>query len=316
MNRSSTSLFRALIQVAQPWSLGAGLLFYALGVGIARYLGYSIDWATYGIGQAILTMLQLSMFNLREYFNRPELPPFSTPIPPPPPRASQEEESQQEPEEEEIPLPRVIFLQVATAALTIGAVMIVLLLAANRLNPAAALLLVLAFILGLLYAVPPVRLAYSGYGELVLAILFANLFPTLAFLFQTGDLHRLLAMLTFPLTLLYLASLLALSLEPYYHDVKGGQTTMLVRLGWQRGILLHNILIALAYIFLSIAVIAGLPFRLAFPAFLSLPVGIFQIWQMNSIAAGVKPRWRLLGFTALATIGFTVYFMNLAVWTG
>ncbi|RPJ36562.1 MAG: hypothetical protein EHM21_18990, partial [Chloroflexi bacterium] len=294
MNRSSTSLFRALIRVAQPWSLGAGLLFYALGVGIARYLGYSIDWATYWIGQASLTMLQLSIFNLREYFNRPELPPFSTPIPPPPPRAFQEEESQQEPEEEEIPLPRVIFLQVATAALTIGAVMIVLLLAANRLNPAAALLLGLALILGLLYAIPPVRLAYSGYGELVLAILFANLFPTLAFLFQTGDLHRLLAMLTFPLTLLYLASLLVLSLEPYYHDVKGGRTTMLVRLGWQRGILLHNVLIGLAYIFLSIAVIALLPFRFAFPAFLSLPVGIFQIWQMNSIAAGVKPRWRLL----------------------
>ena len=136
-----------------------------------------------------------------------------------PRRAQLRRESQQEPEEARtIPLrARVIFLQVAAATLTIGAVMTVLLLAAEPAEPRRHF-----FSLGWplswasLYAVPPVRLVYSGYGELVLAILFANLFPALAFLLQTGELHRLLAMLTFPLTLLYLAALLALSLRAYY----------------------------------------------------------------------------------------------------
>jgi 1,4-dihydroxy-2-naphthoate octaprenyltransferase len=216
----------------------------------------------------------------------------------------------------EADVPRVVFLQVAAATLTVGAVTTVLLIAENKLNPPVFLFLGLAFLLAICYAVPPFRLVYSGYGELVLAILNANLFPAIAFLLQSGELHRLLAMLTFPLTLLYLAAALAISLQNYYQDIRESRQTMLARLGWQRGMALHNALIVLAYIALGLAVIAGLPWRLAFPGFLSLPVAIFEVWQMNSIANGGKPHWRLLGYTALALVGFTVYFMNLALWVG
>ena len=46
---------------------------------------------------------------------------------------------------------------------------------------------------------------------------------------------------------------------------------MMVRLGWQRGMTVHNALIAAADILLAFSVLVGLPFRLAWPAFLSLP---------------------------------------------
>jgi len=55
-----------------------------------------------------------------------------------------------------------------------------------------------AFVLAFLFVVPPVKLNHLGYGELVTAILLCNLFPALAFLLQTGEMHRLLAMATFP----------------------------------------------------------------------------------------------------------------------
>ena len=288
-----------LIRVANPIALAGGALVYALGGGIANYLGLTIDWPIYWIGQCIVSFLQVSVGYLKEYFDRAGQPPF----------AFQPEPGRADP-------PRVAFLQIAVTSLTICAVLTVLLLANGALSPEAMLILVVAFGLSVAYAMPPARLAYSGYGELALSILQANLFPALAFLLQSGEFHRLLALLTFPLTFLYLATALAQSIEPYMDHLRKERQTMMVRLGWQRGMNLHNLLIAVAYLLMAGSFFAGLPWRLAFPAFLSLPVGLFQVWQINSIANGGKPRWRVLSITALATLAFAIYFMNLALWTG
>jgi 1,4-dihydroxy-2-naphthoate octaprenyltransferase len=316
MNQTMQSLFRAVLRIIRPWSLLAGGLLYFLGIGIVRYLGEEINPSVAGIGLVMVMMFLLSAYFLQAYFDQVERPPFELrqrrSLPFSPEEDASAEEAQDAVEAE---VPRGTYLLIAAVMLTIGAVMTVLLYAQNHLPPVAFLFLALSFVLILAYSIPPLRLADSGYGELVLSILVANLFPTLAFTLQVGSVHRLLAMLTFPMTLLYLATLLAGSLIHYAADLKNNRGTMMVRLGWQRGMSLHNIILALAYVILSITVIAGLPWRLAFPAFLSLPVAIFQIWQMNAIAGGKKPRWRLLLYTAVATVGLTAYFINLAVWT-
>ena len=326
MNPSANTLFQTLLKAARPWSLLAGVLLYALGGGVATYLGRSIDWPTYWIGQAIITMLQIGCYFLREYFDRVNQPPFESEIriprarqdAPKPPAGQGLPEPDDGRADEEIPpvrAPRAAFVQVAATAFTIGTALTVLLLAQGALNPASFVILALAFVLVLLYSIPPFRLVYSGYGELALAVLVANLFPAFAYLLQTGELHRLLAMLTFPLTFLYLASALARSLQHYMEDLRLERNTMLTRLGWQRGMSIHNILVLAAYLLLAGSVIAGLPRSLALPAFLSMPVGLFQIWQINSIANGAKPRWRVLALTAMATLALMAYFINLALWT-
>jgi hypothetical protein len=76
----------------------------------------------------------------------------------------------------------------------------------------------------------------------------------------------------------------------------------------------HNILILCSYFLLALAVLWGLAFKIALPAFLTLPVGILQIWSMNRIAAGAKPNWLALTLTALALFGFTSYFLAFAFW--
>jgi 1,4-dihydroxy-2-naphthoate octaprenyltransferase len=301
------TLFKAILRTARPYSLLAGVVFYALGGGIAAFLGDDPNWPVYWLGQGAVTLLQLSSYFLYEYFERSGQPPFQSKFRRPPTQANEPESP--------LPVPRVIFLQIALTTLTAGAVLTVILLSAGNLSPVAFFFISLAFVLSILYAVPPFRLVYSGYGELLLSILIANLFPAIAYVLQSGALHRLLAMMTFPLTLLYLAAILAQELPQYMEDVKYSRQTMLVRLGWQRGMNLHNLLIAGAFILLAISVIAGLPWELAYPAFLALPVGIFQIWQMNGIAGGGKPRWRLLTLTAMACVGLAAYFMNLALWT-
>jgi 1,4-dihydroxy-2-naphthoate octaprenyltransferase len=165
------------------------------------------------------------------------------------------------------------------------------------------------------FSVPPVRLAFSGYGELVVAILFANLVPALAFLLQTGDLHRLLAMSTFPLTALSLALALAYELADYGSDLKRGRRTLMVRVGWQRGMVLHNGMILGAFLLLGLALTFGLPLGIGFPAFLPLPLGLLQIWQMRRISDGARPNWRALRLTAVVIFATTAYLLTLAFWT-
>jgi 1,4-dihydroxy-2-naphthoate octaprenyltransferase len=176
-------------------------------------------------------------------------------------------------------------------------------------------ILALGFLGAFFYSVPPVTLASSGYGELTTSIIVANLVPAFAFVLQYGDFHRLLAMSTFPLTALHLAMMLAFELADYGHDFRRGKKTLLIRLGWERGMALHNILILSAFLLLGIATIFSLPIQIALPGFLPLPLGLLQIWQMRRIASGEKPNWMTLNLMAVALFASEAYLLAFAFWT-
>lgn len=297
----SPTIFRTLVQIARPLWLLAGGLCYALGVGVVNFLGFAIDWQIYWAGQAIVTFLQLSSYFLKAYYDPAQ--PGST-------------ESAVTDRDKPAPgqLTRTLVLQLALLLLTSGAAMTVLLVASGSIGAASFILLGVGFAISFLYAVPPVRLADNGYGELANAFLIANLVPALAYLFQTGELHRLLAMLTFPLLALLLAYNLAAELRAYGADERREHKTLLVRMGWQRGMQLHNILVLAAFLLLALAALSNLPWILTWPGLLSLPVGLFQIWQMWQIERGMPPRWNLLELTALATPALMLYLLNLSLW--
>jgi hypothetical protein len=79
--------------------------------------------------------------------------------------------------------------------------------------------------------------------------------------------------------------------------------------------ILHNLVILAAYLILGFAALFGLPLSIALPGFLTLPLGIFQIWMMNRIASGARPNWTALTFTAAALVGVTTYLLTFAFWT-
>ncbi len=306
MEAPKRTFFNNLIRISRPFSLLAGILLYALGVGIVSFLGQPVNWQTYFAGQAAITFLQLSSYYLKAYYDPLSPQEEDAPVDKAPLNGRPRTDGK---------LPRSLVLQMALLTMTLGAALTVLLLAAGSIKVPAFVLLGVAFLLAFFYAVPPLRLVYSGYGELVSAVLLANLFPALGYLFQTGELHRLLAMLTFPVTALYLAAILAAELQPYGADVRYERRTMMVRMGWQRGMITHNVLILVGYLLFATAALLSLPWVLVWPAFLTLPVGLFQIWQINQIAQGAPARWRMLNLTAGATVGLVVYLLNLALWT-
>jgi 1,4-dihydroxy-2-naphthoate octaprenyltransferase len=293
-----------IVRLSRPLFLLGAVLVYALGAGIARYLGVEIDWAIYLLGQTWVTLLQLSTHYLNEYFDapadaaNPNRTPFSGGSGVIGPGKLQ----------------RSTALVLAVGCLTVVASLTVLLIRQGTMSPTTLFVMVLIFLGAFFYSVPPVRLASTGYGELTTSILVANLLPALAFLLQTGELHRLLAMSTFPLTALHLAMMLAFELPDYINDLKFDKKTLMVRLGWQRGMTLHNALILSAYLLLALAVSFGLPFAIAWPSFLTLPIGLLQIWQMRRVADGAKPNWTTLTITPLILFAAMTYLLAFAFW--
>jgi len=231
------------IRLSRPLFLFGAALVYALGVGIARYLGVSIDWSSYFLGQAWVTMMQLSAHYLNEYFDMPidAQNPDRTPFSGGSGALGQDK------------LPRMTALIAAAVSLSILASMTVLIIRFINPAPTAFFIMMIAFLGAVGYSVPPVRLAASGYGELITSIMVANLVPAFAFLLQAGEFHRLLAMSTFPLTALHLTMMLSFEFPDYATDLKFEKRTLLVRMGWRNAMILHNLLILSAYFLLGLA---------------------------------------------------------------
>jgi 1,4-dihydroxy-2-naphthoate octaprenyltransferase len=293
------------LRMSRPLYLLGAALVYALGAGIANYLGILIDWQAYLIGQVWVTMMQLSTYYLDAYFA--------------PERVVSKSIINRQEEEDgvtiEVELPRNIPLIAALTTLTIAASMTVLMIRLPYFTPAVLLVMVFIFLGSFFYSTPPVRLTDNGYGDIVTAILIANLVPALAYLLQTGDLHRLLALTTFPLTFLLLALLLVFQLPTYGRDLKYERMTLMVRAGWEYGMRLHNISLLVAYVLMGLALAFNLPISIGLPAFLTFPLALFQIWYMNRIAGGIKPNWTLLMFVATAIFGLSAYLTTFALWT-
>lgn len=294
-----------LIRLSRPLFLLGGVLVFALGVGIARYLGTPINWGMYFLGQFWVTTLQLAGQYLNEYFDAPQDAQNTNRTPFTGGSGALGPDG----------LPRRTALIAAAGCLAVTASLTVLLLSQASLSPTTVLIMVLGFSGAILYSVPPVRLSTTGYGELTTSFLVANLVPAFAFLLQSGELHRLLAMATFPLTLLHLAMMLAFEFPDYATDLRLGKRTLLVRMGWQRAVVLNNLLILGAYLTLILAVVSGLPFYIALPSLITLPLGLLQIWQMRRIADGARPNWTALTLTAIALFSVVAYLLTFAFWT-
>lgn len=297
------ALLLLFARLSQPLGLLSTTLLYALGVGVVRYLGASIDWGIAFVGLAWVMLVQLSATYVNHYYEAlsitdPSRTPFSV---------QGDKSSSEKP-------PREIALWAGVACLTAAASLSIPLIRAFD-GLASPFFMLAIFFLAMLYCAPPLRLSATGYGELVITLLIVNLTPAFAYTLQSGEMHRLLAMSTFPLTVLHLAMMLVLEFPEYAAKLKLEQHTLLIRLGWQNGVHWHNYLLLSGFAILGLAVLFGLPLQIALPAFFVLPLSLFQIWYLNRIADGARPNWTLLSVVALATFWLAAYLLTFSFWT-
>jgi 1,4-dihydroxy-2-naphthoate octaprenyltransferase len=284
------------LRLSRPFFLLGGFLLYGLGAAIALYLGRRIDSGLYLIGQGLITSIQLMTHYLNEYYD------FSA--------------DRSNPERTfftggsgalgEGGLPRRAALYAAVGCM-VAAAGLASALIARGMSAVAWLILLAIALAAFFYSVPPIRLLDTGFGELTTSILVGGLVPCFAFALQAGEMHRLLLMATVPLASLHFAMLMVFELPDWPADLRAGKRSLVVRVGWAGGMRLHNAALLLAYGSLGVAVLSGMPPRVAIGALLALPLALVQAWQLHRIRGGVAPRWTSLELSAVALFALTAY---------
>jgi 1,4-dihydroxy-2-naphthoate octaprenyltransferase len=285
-----------LLRFSRPLNVIFAVLTYVLGAGIARYLGVTQNPIVFWLGLGGIFLAQFSMGLLAEAHRPVEQP------------------SENDEHRAERVYLRTTALNLSFGALAAAALITILIGQEGALSPVGLLFLGLSLVLILAYAVPPFRLVNAGFGEFLLAVHIAMIAPALGFVLQQGEYHRLVAIISFPLTLLALAYFLILDFPSFAADEKFDRRTLLRSMGWQRAVPLHHFLVLAAYLLLASALLFGLAWGLVWPAFLTLPFALMQIYWLRNISQGAKPIWTLLTVNALAVFGLTAYLLTFAFW--
>jgi len=294
----TTPRFLTVLKFSRPLNLILAALAYLLGAGIARYLGFPQNSAAFWLGLTGVALTQASIGLLAEAFR---------------PLTEPQDDEEEAPRAECMALRNTLLL-VAIVELAFLGILALLLTRSGALSPTALLFLALSLGLALSYAVPPLRLVNSGFGEFALAVHIAMIAPALGFVLQEGEYHRLVGIISFPLMLLALAYFLALNFPTYATDQKYDRRTLLRSVGWESAIPLHHGLVSAAYLLLAGSLLFGLAWGLIWPVFLTLPFALLQIYWLHNLALGAKPNWKLLTINALAVFGLSVYLLTFAFW--
>lgn len=268
-------------------------LTYLLGASVAAYLGFAFRLAVFILGLATVLLAQLSMNFLAETF-RPHNEPLV---------------ENETPAKIEALRNNLLYVSIGLISTAITLVYLLIANYQSRVFPFVFLLIGI-----IVYAVPPIRLINRGFGELTLAVQIAYIIPSIGFVLQSNETHRLLTVSIIPLAALALAYFLILDFQTFADDEKYQRGTLLRVLTWERAVPLHHGLIISAYFIFALAPLFGFSLSLIWPAFLTLPFAIFQIIQVRAIANGNPPNWKLLASTALIVFGLTAYSLTLTFW--
>jgi len=180
-------MMSALFKLTRPLLLLLAALTYTLGASIPAYLGRSFQPVVYALGLAGVLLAELSMALLAEVF-RPHNEPLV---------------ENETPQQKEALRTNALYLSIA--ALSSSAFFVYLLYIDQALVASSIIFIVTSFVLVISYSIPPIRLVNRGFGELTLAAHIAYVVPSIGFLLQAKDNHRLLAVIIIPLTALALA---------------------------------------------------------------------------------------------------------------
>jgi 1,4-dihydroxy-2-naphthoate octaprenyltransferase len=286
---------KILLRLSRPLQLLLAALTYFLGASIANYLGKPFRTDSFWLGLIAILLAQSSLNLLAEVF-----------------RPANEAIVEGQSRKDRITL-RNHALYISIAALTANAVIAFVLYTNSRLSISAFFFLLLSLILILVYSIHPFRFINRGFGEFVLAAHIAYVIPSIAYVLQSDETHRFL-LISIPLTCLAFAYFIVMNFPTFASDIKYDRHTLLTRLGWERAVPLHHLFVLLAYLFFLASPVFGLSLSLLWPAFLTLPFALFQIFQLRNIALGAPTNWTLLTVTALSVFGLTAYFLSLTFW--
>jgi 1,4-dihydroxy-2-naphthoate octaprenyltransferase len=143
---------------------------------------------------------------------------------------------------------------------------------------------------------------------------FVILPPALAFFSQSNEPHLFLTLIVISLVPAFLAYQLLIQIKKYGKDMQNDVSSIVVQIGWEKGMVYHNALILLTYVLFALIAILGFPWFLLWPVFLTLPIGLVEIWLMERTRRGGKPLWRVMQLATLSVFFVPIYLIGFAFW--
>ena len=279
----------AWVRLGRPLFLIGGVLMHAVGVLVALADGADLNWPALLWGQLAITAIQLMTHYSNEYFDL-----AVDRVNPHPTRWAGGSQ--------------VLvggMLRPAVAAVTatvfglVGLTASLVLTLVVEAGPLALPLILLAFALALQYSAPPLVLHSRGLGEITEAAIVIGLTPLVGYYLQQGTLAFRPLLGLIPLMLLQVNMMLILNLPDELGDRAAGKRTLVVRLGGQRAVTLHNSLLVAVYLSLPLLLLAGMHPLVAIALLLPAPVALWQAWRLALGAWREPSRWNSLAFWAI-----------------
>jgi hypothetical protein len=85
-------------------------------------------------------------------------------------------------------------------------------------------------------------------------------------------------------------------------------------MGWEKALFFHNALILLTYFLMALISVLGAYWLIIWPVFLTLPLGLLEIWLMERLRRGLKPLWWAMRVASACVFLLPIYFIGFSLW--
>ena len=250
--------------MARPFPLLAALLAWLLGVAIASGTGHVIDPSAFAAGGIVMLLATLSLHFANEFAD------FETDA-----RTVRTKYSGGSGVLPSGALSRGVALQASALALASA-----ILIQSGAVIMGLHSWLVLAIMLcgsflGIMYSLPPLKLAWHGLGEVDNALLGGTFAPILAYVSLTGKLDLVVVLACLPLVLLCFNNLLATSWPDRSADKFAGKLTLATRWSAKRLRLLYWLVFLVCTTVLIWLAMGIVPLAAAMLGFTALPIAFW-----------------------------------------
>lgn len=257
----------ALWAMSRPLIMVSVILVCINGLLIARYQGYTASWSTIWWGLAALIAITTSIHYANEYADY-ETDTLTTPT-------LYSGGSGVLPKGE---VPRHLALQGAWVSLTVGFGIALMGYSLGFLGKTALFCLALGSLGGWMYSLPPLKLAWRGWGELVNALLGGLLLHVYGHALFSDQIRLKVLLICLPFTLLTFNNLLATTWADKQADKLVGKRTLAAQLTIRHLRRLYAAVAIVAFVLLILLRGWIIPIPVVYASTLALPMVIWG-WQ-------------------------------------
>ena len=288
---------KTIIQALKPFQLVSLALTYLMGAGLVQYVRgmRSLPMLIEGLVFMLLVVISTELVMLSEHLK-------------------DHNNWLDGVKERQIRQIRWIILFITATFLTVATTLVVGWMMRGILWQGLTFLLVAVIVACIGYFLSQVVESIQSLQLFLETIIYLMLPPALAFFLQSSDLHPFLTMTMICLIPAYVAYRLLVKIRYFGLDQKKGNKTIVVQVGWEKSMVFHNASILLTYLLFALIALLGFPWFLIWPVFLTLPIGLVEMWLMERTRQGRKPLWRVMHIATALVFFFPIYLIGFAFW--